>query len=70
LLQTSEYFVVLVGDTELVPLVAMAPNQPPLPTQEVAFVLVQVSVAAPPSGMVDGLALKEMVGAGGGVPPA
>jgi len=36
--------------------------------QLVAFVLDQVSSEAPPLAIVDGLALSETVGAGGGVP--
>lgn len=56
---------VLVGETLCVPLVASVPVQPPLPTQEDAFLLDQVSVVVVPAGMVVWLAVKVTVGATG-----
>jgi hypothetical protein len=56
---------VLAGDTVCVPLVDSVPVQPPLPTQDVAFLLDHLSVVVLPAGMVVALAVKETVGATG-----
>lgn len=53
------------GDTLRVPLVASVPVQPPLPTQDDAFLLDQLSVVVLPVGMVALLAVKVTVGATG-----
>jgi hypothetical protein len=45
-----------------VPLVALAPLQPPEAVQEVALVELQVSVEVPPLAMTEGLATKVAVG--------
>ncbi len=42
----------------------MLPDQPPLPVQEVALLVVQLSVEEPFIGTVVGLALSVTVGAG------
>ena len=46
------------------PLVALAPLQPPVAVHEVAFVELHVSVDAPPLLTEVGAALKDAVGAG------
>jgi hypothetical protein len=60
--------VVASAPVDWLPLVAFVPVQPPLAEQEVAFVLVQLSVDAPPLATEVGVATN--VTAGGGVGPA
>ena len=55
----------MVGDMLWVPLVVSVPLQPPLPTQDVAFLLDQLRVVVLPVGMVVSLAAKVTVGAAG-----
>jgi hypothetical protein len=54
--------VVAAGETLSVPLVASAPDHPPLAVQELALVLDQVSVEEPPEAIVVGLAERVAVG--------
>ena len=49
------------------PLVALLPDQPPEAEQDVAWVLVQVTVELLPLAIVLGLAMRLIVGAGTGV---
>ena len=49
------------------PLVALLPDQPPEAEQDVAWVLVQVTVELLPLAIVLGLAARLIVGAGAGV---
>ena len=46
------------------PLVVRLPDQSPLATHDVALVVVQLSVDAPPWTMADGVAVSDTVGAG------
>ena len=49
------------------PFVALLPDQPPEAEQDVAWVLVQVTVELLPLAIVLGLAVRLIVGAGAGV---
>jgi len=62
-LQDSEYDVVVVGATETLPVVALAPVQPPVAVQAVALVDDQVRVTLPPLVMLVELADSDAVGA-------
>ena len=55
-----------VGETAWVPLILLAPLQPPDAVQLVALVELQVRLALPPRATVAGLAKNETVGAGVG----
>ena len=52
------------GPVDTLPLTASVPDQPPDAVQEVALVVVQVSMAALPLAMVLGLAVSATVGTG------
>jgi hypothetical protein len=62
--QVSVYVVVCVSaGVDFDPLIARLPDQPPEAVQALALVEVQVSIDVAPLEMLDGLALKETVGA-------
>jgi hypothetical protein len=64
-LQVSEYEVVVVsGPVDWLPLVAIAPDQPPEPVQPLATVELHVNVDVPPFAMLVGIALSATVGSG------
>jgi hypothetical protein len=52
------------GETDLVPEVAVEAVQPPTAEQEVASVLLQLSVLLPPEAMLGGAAVNVTPGAG------
>ena len=57
---------VVLGETSCEPLVLSVPDQPPLLTQEVAFLLDHLSVEVLPALIVAALEVSVTVGAGGG----
>ncbi len=52
----------MAGDTLVLPFVVCVPVQPPLATQDVAFVLDQVRVEPPPAVIEAGLAVNVTLG--------
>ena len=56
---------VLIGETANEPLVASAPDHPPLREQDVTFLLDHLSVEVLPDGMVVAVAVKVTAGVGG-----
>jgi hypothetical protein len=58
--------VTLSAPLETLPLAALAPLQPPEPVHDVAFVVLQLSVALPPVATLVGIAVSVTVGAAGG----
>jgi hypothetical protein len=59
--------VALSAAVKTLPLVALVPLQPPEAVQDVALVVLQVSVALAPVNTPVGFAVSVTVGAGGGV---